>query len=55
MIIGGLIGPLAFTTPYQIPLAAGIGWIGYALIRAPGSRSLMPAEGDLAHSPVHWA
>jgi hypothetical protein len=39
LVIGGLIGPLALTAPYQIPLALGIGWIGYKLIRAPGDVS----------------
>jgi hypothetical protein len=47
LIIGGLIGPLALTTPYQVPLAAGIGWIGYRLIRAPGAWSRVPAKDDL--------
>ena len=36
VITGGLLGPLALTTPYQIPLAVGIGWIGYSLDRAHG-------------------
>ena len=47
VIIGGLIGPLALTAPYQIPLAIGIGWIGYGLVRAPGARSRVPAKDDL--------
>jgi hypothetical protein len=33
MITGGLLGPLALTTPYQTPLALAIGWIGYSLNR----------------------
>ena len=28
LIAGGLAGPLALSTPYQIPLAIAIGWIG---------------------------
>jgi hypothetical protein len=35
LIAGGLAGPLALSAPYQIPLAVAIGWIGYALTRAP--------------------
>ena len=31
MLVGGLAGPLALTTPYQIPLAIAIGWIGLTL------------------------
>ena len=31
--IGGVIGILALSTPYQVPLAAAIGWIGYSLNR----------------------
>jgi len=34
MIIGGLIGILALSTPYQIPLAIAIGWIGYSLMQS---------------------
>lgn len=47
VILGGLIGPLALTTPYQIPLAAGIGWIGYHLLRAPRARPRVPAKDRL--------
>jgi len=28
VLVGGLAGPLVLTTPYQIPLAIAIGWIG---------------------------
>jgi hypothetical protein len=35
LIVGGLLGPLALTTPYQVPLAIAVGWIGVALTRAP--------------------
>ena len=38
LLVGGLAGPLALLTPYQIPLAIAIGWIGYTLER--NSRSL---------------
>ena len=31
LLIGGLAGPLALSTPYQIPLAIAIGWIGLSL------------------------
>ena len=31
MLVGGLAGPLALTTPYQIPLAIATGWIGLTL------------------------
>jgi hypothetical protein len=33
LLIGGLAGPLALSTPNQIPLAIAIGWIGYTLDR----------------------
>jgi hypothetical protein len=36
LFIGGLAGPLALSTPYQVPLAIAIGWIGLTL--APESR-----------------
>ena len=31
LFIGGLAGPLALSTPYQVPLAIAIGWIGLTL------------------------
>jgi hypothetical protein len=31
LLIGGLAGPLALSTPFQIPLAIAIGWIGLSL------------------------
>jgi hypothetical protein len=31
LLVGGLAGPLALSTPYQIPLAIAIGWIGATL------------------------
>jgi hypothetical protein len=33
LLTGGLAGPLVLLTPYQIPLAIAIGWIGYTLER----------------------
>ena len=35
LIAGGLAGPLALSTPYQIPLAIAIGWIGLTLRPEP--------------------
>ena len=31
LLVGGLAGPLALLTPYQIPLAIAIAWIGLTL------------------------
>jgi hypothetical protein len=31
LLAGGLAGPLALSTPYQIPLAIAVGWIGLTL------------------------
>jgi hypothetical protein len=31
VLVGGLAGPLALSTPYQIPLAIAVGWIGLTL------------------------
>lgn len=33
LLTGGLAGPLVLLTPYQIPFAIAIGWIGYTLER----------------------
>jgi hypothetical protein len=42
LVVGALAGPLALSTPYQIPLAVAIGWIGVALTRASRSRRTEP-------------
>ena len=42
LIIGGVVGILAGSTPYQIPLAIAVGWIGFALTRSEQSQTLAP-------------
>jgi hypothetical protein len=50
MLAGGIAGPLALSTPYQIPLAVAVGWIGYTL--EPESRSRRtPANSTPPGSP----
>jgi hypothetical protein len=44
LIVGGLAGPLALSAPYQIPLAVAVGWIGYAITRAPRSTRTAPDD-----------
>jgi hypothetical protein len=34
LIVGGLVGILAGSTPYQVPLAIAVGWIGVSLLRS---------------------
>ena len=34
LIIGGVVGILAGSTPYQVPLALAVGWIGFALTQS---------------------
>jgi hypothetical protein len=34
LIFGGLVGILAGSTPYQLPLAIAVGWIGVSLMRS---------------------
>ena len=44
LLVGGLAGPLALSTPYQIPLAIAIGWIGLTLQpESRGPRTPPPA------------
>lgn len=53
LILGGLAGPLALSTPYQIPLAVAVGWIGYALSRVPRSPgAAQRADNALAPQPT---
>jgi len=43
LTIGGLVGILALSTPYQVPLAIAVGWIGYSLTRSQPGEALAPA------------
>jgi hypothetical protein len=48
LLVGGLAGPLALSTPYQIPLAIAIGWIGLTL--GPESRIRLIADDPRSSS-----
>ena len=48
LLAGGLAGPLALSTPYQIPLAIAIGWIGVTL--RPESRIRLIADNSRSSS-----
>jgi hypothetical protein len=56
LLAGGLAGPLVLSTPYQIPLALAIGWIGLTLESESHSHDTAatpPPPGlPLAHRPV---
>jgi hypothetical protein len=43
LIIGGAVGILALSTPYQVPLAVAVGWIGYSLTRSRPAQETAPA------------
>jgi uncharacterized membrane protein (DUF485 family) len=43
LIVGGAVGILAGSTPYQVPLAIAVGWIGYALTRPERGDAFAPA------------
>ena len=43
LIVGGLVGILAGSTPYQIPLALAVGWIGFSLTRSEQTPEPEPA------------
>jgi hypothetical protein len=42
LTVGGIVGILALSTPYQVPLAIAVGWIGYSLSRSE-QRQPVPA------------
>ena len=49
LIIGGVVGILAGSTPYQIPLAFAVGWIGISLLHR------CPRRGDgNSVVPIAW-
>ncbi len=47
LIIGGVVGILAGSTPYQVPLALAIGWIGYALVRSERGARIVVAPAPV--------
>jgi hypothetical protein len=53
LIIGGACGaPLALSSPYQIPLAMAVGWLGVALMRASRRELPVPqSAGTARHVP----
>ena len=42
LMVGGVVGILAGSTPYQVPLAIAIGWIGYSLMQSERADALAP-------------
>jgi hypothetical protein len=45
LIVGGVVGILAGSTPYQIPLAVAVGWIGFFLTRSEQTKTVGPPPG----------
>jgi hypothetical protein len=52
LMVGGASGVLALSTPYQIPLALAVGWIGHTLIRT--SRHELPVPRTLGSASRLW-
>lgn len=52
LIVGGVIGILALTTPYQVPLALAVGWMGYSLSHGRETRAI---SGGVRHPSVAQA
>jgi hypothetical protein len=51
LLAGGLAGPLALSTPYQIPLAIAIGWIGLLKPESDRWHTAAPAAGPTFDRP----
>jgi hypothetical protein len=47
LLASGLLGPLALSTPYQIPLAIAIGWIGLTLASESRSRQTAATQAEV--------
>ncbi|HET9755181.1 MAG TPA: hypothetical protein VFP66_01660 [Candidatus Limnocylindrales bacterium] len=45
MVIGGIVGILALSAPFQIPLALAVGWMGSWLLRSAVPDSTSPITG----------
>jgi hypothetical protein len=46
LLVSGVIGPLALGTPYQVPLALAIGWIGMTLTASRRQSGPTPSPPD---------
>ncbi len=44
-VIGGVVGILALSAPFQMPLALAVGWMGISLLRADAGEIVLPASG----------
>jgi hypothetical protein len=59
LLVGGVCGVFALSTPYQLPLAVAVGWIGYTLIRsrhqAPVGHTGGPIPTIVAGLPANGA
>jgi hypothetical protein len=47
LLASGVLGPLALSTPYQIPLAIAIGWIGLTLASESRSRQTAATQAEV--------
>jgi hypothetical protein len=47
LLASGLLGPLALSMPYQIPLAIAIGWIGLTLASESRSRQTAATQAEV--------
>lgn len=47
LVVGGACGILALSTPYQVPLAIAVGWIGFSL-RGPLQHSIPIADHEIS-------
>jgi hypothetical protein len=52
VVVGGACGVLALSTPYQVPLAVAVGWIGYMLTRASERQLAVPQTAGSASAAV---
>jgi hypothetical protein len=53
LLLGGLAGPLALSTPYQVPLALAIGWIGLTLRSEPTGRQTRAYQTSPGWAEAH--
>ena len=51
MVIGGIVGVLALSAPFQIPLALAVGWMGWSLLN-PVVRDAAPTISPRPHGTM---
>jgi hypothetical protein len=52
MVVGGMVGIMALSPPFQIPLALAVGWMGWSLVKSVVPDSTPPIDRVPSQAPA---